>query len=132
MRLHPEDGAAHGSAFHAIDSDPAQKLIVGVSESDEVVAKMQLTTIPGLARCGATPLKIEAVRVRTDQRGRGVGGAMIRWAMDDAAALGATLVQLTSDATRVDAHRFYEGLGFSATHIGFKYVLPTGAESRGD
>ncbi|WP_414673215.1 GNAT family N-acetyltransferase [Lacisediminihabitans sp.] len=64
---------------------------------------MQLTVIPGLARVGSSRLQIEAVRVRSDQRSRGIGGAMIRWAVDAAPTFGAQLVQLTSDAARVDS-----------------------------
>ncbi len=93
-------------AFAAIDSDPAQQLLVVAGPSGDLVATMQLTVIPGLARAGASRLQIEAVRVRTDMRARGIGGAMIGWALDAAPALGAGLVQLTSDAARVDAHRF--------------------------
>ena len=86
---------------------------------------MQLTVIPGLARVGASPLQIEAVRVRSDLRGQGIGATMIRWAVEQAPALGTTLVQLTSDAARTDAHRFYERLGFAASHVGFKRSVPT-------
>jgi GNAT superfamily N-acetyltransferase len=68
-------------------------------------------------------MQIEAVRVADDLRGRGVGSAMIRWAIDEARASGAALVQLTSDARREDAHRFYERLGFKKSHEGFKYYL---------
>lgn len=69
-------------------------------------------------------LQLEAVRVRADQRSRGIGAAMMRWAMDAAPGLGATLVQLISDAARGDAHRFYERLGFTASHVGFKFSVP--------
>ena len=124
-RARPEDRPAYERAFAAIDADTAQQVLVAVTDAGEVVGTMQLTVIPGLARVGASRLQIEAVRVRSDQRGRGIGGAMIRWAMDEAPALGAALVQLTSDAARVDAHRFYERLGFEASHVGFKYRPPT-------
>lgn len=118
-----EDLPEYERAFQAIDRDPAQQLLVAASTEGEVLATMQLTLIPGLARVGASRLQIEAVRVRADQRSRGIGGAMIRWAMDAAPGLGARLVQLTSDASRVDAHRFYERLGFTASHVGFKYAV---------
>jgi GNAT superfamily N-acetyltransferase len=82
----------------------------------------QLTRIPGMARQGSTRLLVEAVRVRSDLRSGGIGGAMMRWVTDVAApALGVSLVQLTSDAARTDAHRFYERLGFTGSHVGFKY-----------
>ena len=108
----------------AIDSDPAQQLLVATSLQSEVLATMQLTVIPGLARVGSSRLQIEAVRVRSDQRNRGIGGAMIRWAVNNAASYGARLVQLTSDAARIDALRFYERLGFEASHVGFKCAVP--------
>jgi GNAT superfamily N-acetyltransferase len=125
----PEYRPAYERAFAAIDADAAQQLLVAVSDAGEVLATMQLTVIPGLARVGASRLQIEAVRVRSDQRSRGIGGAMISWAMGRAPGLGAPLVQLTSDAARVDAHRFYERLGFTASHVGFKYVAVPETES---
>lgn len=120
-RARPEDRPDYERAFAAIDADAAQQLLVAVTDAGEVVGTMQLTVIPGLARVGASRLQIEAVRVSAAQRNRGIGAAMIRWAMEQAPALGAGLVQLTSDAARVDAHRFYERLGFTASHVGFKY-----------
>ena len=120
----PEDRPEYERAFEAIDGDPAQRLLVATSAEGEILGTMQLTVIPGLARVGASRLQIEAVRVRADQRSRGIGGAMIRWAMDAAPEFGARLVQLTSDAARADAHRFYERLGFTASHVGFKYNVP--------
>ena len=119
-----EDRPAYERAFAAIDKDPAQQLLVATSTEGEVIGTMQLTVIPGLARVGSSRLQIEAVRVRADHRSRGIGGAMIRWAVDNAPSYGAQLVQLTSDAARVDAHRFYERLGFTASHVGFKYPVP--------
>ena len=112
------------ASFAAIDADPAQQLLVATSIEGEVIATMQLTVIPGLARVGSSRLQIEAVRVRSDQRSRGIGGAMIRWAVDNAPTFGAQLVLLTSDTAREDAHRFYERLGFAASHVGFKYAVP--------
>lgn len=110
-------------AFQAIDADPAQLLLVVVSTENEVAGTMQLTFIPGLARGGATRLQIEAVRVRSDFRSQGLGGAMISWAVAEGRRRGAQLVQLTSDQSRVAAHRFYERLGFEASHVGFKLSL---------
>jgi GNAT superfamily N-acetyltransferase len=114
------DREAYELAFAAIDKDPAQRLLV-VVDSGAVIGTMQLTVIPGLARRGAARLQIEAVRVASEQRNRGIGAAMIRWALEDARVSSVPLVQLTSDAARVDAHRFYERLGFEASHVGFKY-----------
>lgn len=123
-----EDRPNYEKAFAAIDADPAQTLLVATTLDGEILATMQLTVIPGLARAGSARLQVEAVRVRSDQRSRGIGGAMIRWAMDTAPSLGAQLIQLTSDSARVDAHRFYERLGFTASHVGFKYAVPATAQ----
>ncbi|UOQ90254.1 GNAT family N-acetyltransferase [Agromyces endophyticus] len=119
----PEHFARYERAFDAIDADPAQTLVSIADADGRLVGTMQLTLIPGLARGGAYRMQIEAVRVADDLRGRGVGSAMIRWAVDQARASGAALVQLTSDARREDAHRFYERLGFAASHVGFKLFL---------
>jgi len=119
----PGDRPAYERAFSAITADPAHQLLVA-TKADELIATMQLTVIPGLARVGASRLQIEAVRVRSDNRNGGLGAAMIRWAVEQAPELGCTLVQLTSDAARVDAHRFYERLGFTASHVGFKLSVP--------
>ena len=84
---------------------------------------MQLTVLPGLARRGALRMQVEAVRVHEAHRSAGLGGGMMRWAVEDARRRGCALVQLTSDKSRVDAHRFYERLGFSRSHEGFKLSL---------
>ncbi|MEV6902871.1 GNAT family N-acetyltransferase [Amycolatopsis sp. NPDC051372] len=109
-------------AFEAIDADPHQLLVVATS-NDEPVATLQLTIIPGLARQGALRGQIEAVRVRSDHRGAGLGADLIQWAIDEARRRGCALVQLTSDTSRTAAHRFYERLGFAASHTGFKLHL---------
>lgn len=119
-----EDREAYERAFAAIDASPNQQLLAATSMTGEVIASMQLTVIPGLTRVGASRLQIEAVRVRADHRNRGIGGAMIQWAVSTAPELGARFVQLTSDTARVDAHRFYERLGFEPSHIGFKLAVP--------
>ncbi|TFB46588.1 GNAT family N-acetyltransferase [Cryobacterium tagatosivorans] len=119
----PEARAPYDRAFEAINADPAQLLVVAVSPAGDVVATMQLTSIPGLARAGALRMQIEAVRVHSSLRGNGLGGAMIGWAIAEGRRRGARLVQLTSDQIRQAAHRFYERLGFEASHIGFKLTL---------
>ena len=86
---------------------------------------MQLSLLPGLARRGALRLQIEAVRVAEHLRGGGVGEEMARWAIAEAERLGCALVQLTSDRSRADAHRFYERLGFEPSHVGYKLLLPS-------
>lgn len=120
-RADPADIERYAAALDEVVADGSNELVVGVDGTREVVAMMQLTRIPGVSRRGATRLQIEAVRVARARRSGGLGSSMITWALDDAArAVGAGLVQLTSDATRTDAHRFYEGLGFTASHVGFK------------
>jgi GNAT superfamily N-acetyltransferase len=113
---------AYGAAFTDIDADPRQVLVVAAAGS-EVVGTLQLTFIPGLSRLGSTRALIEAVRVRADRRGDGLGARLIRWAIDTARARGAAMVQLTTDASRTDAHRFYERLGFQASHVGMKLIF---------
>lgn len=113
---------SYAKAFEEIDADPRQVLVVADS-AGEVVGTLQLTFIPGLSRLGSTRALIEAVRVRSDQRGGGLGGRLIEWAIDTAREQGAAMVQLTTDASRVDAHRFYERLGFVASHVGMKLVF---------
>ena len=118
-----DDLAPYVAAFRSIDADEAQQLLVATDAEGEVVATMQLTVLPGLARRGALRMQVEAVRVHEAHRSAGLGGAMMRWAVEDARRRGCALVQLTSDKSRVDAHRFYERLGFSRSHEGFKLSL---------
>ena len=120
------DGGALGPyerAWAEIDADPAQLLVAVTDPSGAVVATLQLTVIPGLARRGARRAQIEAVRVADALRGQGLGGALIEWAIEEARRRGCALVQLTSDKRRADAHRFYARLGFAASHEGYKLRL---------
>ncbi|MFI7574775.1 GNAT family N-acetyltransferase [Micromonospora sp. NPDC049497] len=117
-----EVDAAYERAFDDITADPRNDLVV-TEAGGAVVGCMQLTYIPGLSRHGAERQLIEAVRVRSDQRGRGLGREMITWAVDRARERGCGLVQLTTDKSRHDAHRFYLGLGFVASHEGMKLHL---------
>ncbi len=116
------DLAAYTAAFEAIDADPAHILVVAEA-AGEIVGTMQLSFLPGLARRGALRAQIEAVRVAESSQGSGLGTAMIGWAIDEARRRGCALVQLTSDKTRLDAHRFYLRLGFVASHEGMKLAL---------
>ena len=116
------DLAAYQRAFAVIDSDPAHILMVAESGPD-IVATMQLSFIPGLARRGALRAQIEAVRVDEAYRSRGLGAAIFAWAIDEARQRGCALVQLTTDKSRTGAHRFYERLGFTASHEGMKLHL---------
>lgn len=116
------DLAAYLRAFEDIDRDPAHILVVGESGPD-IVATMQLSFIPGLARHGALRAQIEAVRVHEAFRSQGLGAAMLTWAVSEARQRGCALVQLTTDKSRTGAHRFYERLGFIASHEGMKLAL---------
>ncbi|MBF4584782.1 GNAT family N-acetyltransferase [Curtobacterium sp. VKM Ac-2887] len=121
----PEDRPQYAAALRSITDDPANALLVAEDESGRLVGTLQLTRIPGMARRGSTRLLVEAVRVSSALRSGGIGSALMRWVTDVAAPdLGTPLVQLTSDAARTDAHRFYERLGFTASHVGFKYRVP--------
>ncbi|WP_346535712.1 GNAT family N-acetyltransferase [Micromonospora sp. DPT] len=113
---------AYERAFADISADPRNHLIVA-DEAGELVGCMQITYIPGLGRHGAERSLIESVRVRSDLRGRGLGRRMMEWAVDQARQRGCALVQLTTDKTRADAHRFYRSLGFVASHEGMKHPL---------
>ena len=120
--LGPPLSEAYLTAFRAIDADPNQLLAVA-DRDGAVVGTLQLTFIAGLSRKGALRGQIEAVRVAAPARGEGLGGRMIEWAIGQCRDHGCVMVQLTSDASRAEAHRFYERLGFSASHVGFKRPL---------
>jgi GNAT superfamily N-acetyltransferase len=113
---------AYVEAFRAIDADPNQLLAVAVDGAD-VVGTLQLSFIPGLARKGAWRGQIEAVRIAASRRGSGLGRRMFAWAIGECRARGCRLVQLTTDRKRPEAHRFYERLGFVASHTGYKLAL---------
>ncbi|MFD1911075.1 GNAT family N-acetyltransferase [Halodurantibacterium flavum] len=110
------------AAFEAISRDPNQMLLV-MTEGEAILGTLQLSFLPGLSRRGAWRGQIEGVRVASTARGRGLGARLIGHAVDECRARGCALVQLTTDQSRTDAHRFYEGLGFSATHLGYKLTL---------
>lgn len=111
--------AAYGAAFEAIDKDANSELLMAES-GGRVIGCLQLTMIPGLTRHGALRAQIEGVRIASEVRGQGLGGEMIRAALARAKAKGARFAQLTSDVRRTEARRFYEKIGFSASHVGFK------------
>jgi len=106
-------------AFKAIDADPNQYLAVA-TKGDEIVGTLQLTFIAGLSRKGALRGQIEAVRVASGHRSEGIGQKMFEWAIAECRTRGCILVQLTTDRDRIDAHRFYDRLGFEASHLGYK------------
>jgi len=109
-------------AFAAIDADPGQLLIVAEADG-RVVGTLQLTFIPYLTHRGSRRAQIEAVRVDSSLRGGGVGRKLIGWAIEEARRRDCRMVQLTTDKRRADAHRFYESLGFVASHEGMKLGL---------
>lgn len=116
------DSDSYVIAFRDIDTDPFQYLMVADLHG-AVIGTLQLTIIPGLSRGGMRRGLIEAVRIRADMRNSGLGRQLVGWAIDQARASGCGLVQLTTDRSRMDVHRFYESLGFTDSHLGMKLAL---------
>ncbi|MCX4160080.1 MULTISPECIES: GNAT family N-acetyltransferase [Paraburkholderia] len=109
-------------AFRAIEADTNQRLVV-VVDGNEVIGTLQLSFVPGLARTGMWRGQIEAVRIAAHRRASGLGQRMIEWAIEECRARHCGLVQLTTDKSRADAQRFYDRLGFTASHEGYKLAL---------
>lgn len=109
-------------AFRRIARSPNDSLYVAELDGD-VVGTFQTTLITSLLGRGASSLKVEAVHTRPDMRGKGIGAAMMRFAVDRANEAGASSVQLISNKARAAAHRFYARLGFEQSHAGFKMKL---------
>ena len=109
-------------AFHVIDASFNEQLFVAELEG-AVVGTFQILFNRTLTGRGSLSMIIEAVQTRSDQRGKGIGARMINYAIEEARRRDCRLVQLTSNAARLDAHRFYERLGFSKSHLGFKMKL---------
>jgi GNAT superfamily N-acetyltransferase len=107
-------------AFERINSDENQDLIIVENDSAEVIGTLQLTFIQYLTYQGGVRAQIEAVRIRKDQRGLGIGKEMFQWAINQAKERGAHLLQLTTDKKRPEAIKFYEDLGFRQSHEGMK------------
>lgn len=114
---------AYVRAFEAIDRDPFNELVVAVDEDDAPIAMLQLTLTPYLTHRGGWRASIEGVRVDERYRDAGLGRRLLEHAIDKARARGCHVVQLTSDKQRPDAIRFYERMGFKATHEGMKLGL---------
>jgi GNAT superfamily N-acetyltransferase len=112
----------YAAALRRVASDPSTAVYVADWRSD-LAGTFQMTITPGVSRRGLVRATIESVRTRSDLRGRGVGGAMMAYALDEARRRGAHVVQLSSNLARSDAHRFYERLGFVRSHAGFKLLL---------
>lgn len=110
------------NAFEALDRDPNNRLLIAELDG-EIVGTLQLTFIHGLSRQGAKRALIEAVRVSSAHRSKGLGEEIIRAAIEIARENKCAMVQLTTDQSRKDAHRFYERLGFEASHVGMKLML---------
>jgi ribosomal protein S18 acetylase RimI-like enzyme len=109
-------------AFDAIDRDPNNELIVAEVDG-EVIGTLQLMFLPSISYQGGTRAQVESVRVAQYLRGQGIGAEMMEWALARARQRGCHLMQLTSHKSREDAHRFYERLGFTKSHIGMKINL---------
>lgn len=107
------------AAFDVLARDSAHYLAVVRNGEDRIVATVQLTIIPGLLRGGTTRLQIEGLRVAASERSHGLGTALIGWAHQHGRNHGAGRVQVSTDATRDQAHRFYRALGYEPTHTGF-------------
>ncbi len=116
---------AYDAAFAAIEADPNQFLAV-VEDGGAVIGCLQLTFLPGLSHRGLWRGQIESVRIAASHRGAGLGRHMFDWAIERCRERGCGMVQLTTDKSRGDARRFYESLGFTASHEGMKLVLTTG------
>jgi len=109
-------------AYAAMERDANQMAVV-VQQDGAILGYMQITFIPGISRRGAWRGQIESVRVARSRRGGGIGTAMFEWAIAECRRRGCNLVQLYTDKSRKDAHRFYERLGFKASHEGMKLSL---------
>ena len=118
----PESTPKYLNAFRAIDADANQYLLV-VESNGQIAGTLQLTFIAGLSRGGLKRGLIEAVRIARDRRGEKIGEAMIAWAIEKCRHESCGIVQLTTDKSRTDAHRFYDRLGFEPSHIGYKMML---------
>ncbi|BCG92359.1 GNAT family N-acetyltransferase [Mesorhizobium sp. 131-2-1] len=115
-------GQAYRDAFAAVDADPNQFLAV-MTDGGRVIGTLQISYLAGLSLQGAWRGQIEAVRVAADRRGERLGQRLLEWAIGQCRKRGCKVVQLTTNKSRADAHRFYERLGFKASHIGYKLDL---------
>jgi len=113
---------AYTDAFAAIEADPYNDIIVGEIDG-AVMAMMQFTVIPSISFMGRPRAQIESVRVAANYRGQGYGRKMFEWAIEEGRRRNCHLAQLSTNAARKDAARFYEDLGFTASHVGMKMVL---------
>jgi GNAT superfamily N-acetyltransferase len=112
----------YANAFRVITASSNQTLYAA-ELGGEIVGTFQTIVVTSLHARGSSVMIIESVQTRGDMRGQGIGAAMISFCIDEAKSRGMRMVQLTSNAARKDAHRFYERLGFKPTHLGFKMTL---------
>lgn len=109
-------------AFREIEADPNNELIVA-EINGAVVGTMQITFTPSISFQGGRRSTVESVRVDGAYRGQGIGREMMLWAIERAKSKNCISMQLTTNADRTDAHRFYENLGFEKSHFGMKLKL---------
>jgi GNAT superfamily N-acetyltransferase len=110
------------NAFREIEDDPNNELIVAERDG-EIVGTLQLTFTPSISFQGGKRATVESVRVDEKYRGQGIGHELLLWAIERAKTKGCISLQLTTNSERIDAHRFYENLGFSKSHFGMKLKL---------
>lgn len=110
------------AAFDAMQAEPNNTTIVGVCDA-QIVATYQLTFISGISLAAARRAQVESVRVARDLKGKGIGRAMFADAEKRARAAGCGLIQLTMNTKRTESRLFYEAIGFTASHVGFKRDL---------
>ncbi len=110
------------TAFDNIAKDQNQELIV-VEKDNDIIGSLQLSFIQYLTYRGGIRAQIEAVRIKKDHRGTGLGTTMFEWAINRAKNRQAHVLQLTTDKQRPDAMRFYKKLGFVSSHEGMKLHL---------
>ncbi len=119
----PDDLAPYEAAFDRLAAANGVTTVLVAERNGAIVGTMQLTVLPGLSHRGMNRAHLEAVRVAAAERGGGIGTQMIRWAIAEARRRDCGLIELTSNRQRVDAARFYERLGFTPSHTGFKLTL---------
>lgn len=110
-------------AFEEINADKNQELVVVEDINQEIIGTLQLSFIPYLTYQGGVRAQIEAVRIRKEQRGKGYGELLFKWAIERAKERDAHVLQLTTDKKRPEAINFYQKLGFKASHEGMKLHL---------
>ncbi|ODT57044.1 GNAT family N-acetyltransferase [bacterium SCN 62-11] len=122
QREDPGNRKAYEEAFQALDRDPNHCLLLAV-EGPQILGFLQLSYLPGLTYQGGWRAQVEGVRVSSSHRSQGIGRSLVEHAIALARQKGCRLIQLTTDQSRPDALRFYEKLGFQATHLGLKRDL---------